>query len=281
MGRVYTCVGRMASVPYTIKNACVRVNCIEELCFYIVNNAHFIEDDFIDTDMLTWFEEECNLPALARKVRSAARSDNRSERLIRTILENVHCCSEDEIDETVNVLKANRNISPLEKLRIRGDFFLKNEKYSLAESTYQDLIHMLDPKKDTTLLAFCYHNLGVVYARLFMFESAADLFKQAYDIDGDMEHMVQYQACYRMIYNDDTFLRRIASNSNNLDAVGELENRLDAIVKKWNESDEAMRIRSVTGLKNDGHVAEYDAMSNAQIAMFKEDYRLKYGYDSL
>lgn len=281
MGRVYTCEGRVASVPYTIKNACVRVYCVEELCFYIINNAHFIEDDFIDNDMLTWFEEECNLPALSRKIRNGARTDNRTEKLVRIILETVHYCSDDEIDETVKVLKANRNISPLDKLKIRGDFFLKNEKYSLAESTYQDLVNLIDKDKDSSMLALCYHNLGVVYARLFMFENAADLFKQAYEIDGDEEHMVEYQACYRMIYNDETFIRRIASSSDNLEATAMLEERLNQAISEWNESDELMKIRNLTALKKEGHVDEYDGLSKGQIIMFKEDYRLSYGYDNI
>ena len=70
MGRIYNCVGRYAGTAYTIKNTWIRVYCVEELCYYICNNSYLLEDEFVSNELITWLEEECNLPMLVRRIRT-------------------------------------------------------------------------------------------------------------------------------------------------------------------------------------------------------------------
>ena len=108
MNRVYACYGRYASTPYTIKKTHIHVFCVEELCFYIRENAYFIDDDFFDQDMFLWLEEECGLSSIAKKLRNKYRTDKSSESLVRILFEETFYADMDQLNQTLAILKNRR-----------------------------------------------------------------------------------------------------------------------------------------------------------------------------
>ena len=61
-------MGRYASEPLTIKNTYIRVWCLEELCYYICENADLLEDNFASNELIDWVADECGLKELAIKL---------------------------------------------------------------------------------------------------------------------------------------------------------------------------------------------------------------------
>ncbi|MDE6713967.1 MAG: hypothetical protein K2K20_09545, partial [Lachnospiraceae bacterium] len=132
MGRIYQCVGHYAETAYTIKRTWIHVHCVEELCYYICNNAYLLEEDFINQDMLLWLDSECMLSSLAKTLRAQIRQGVKLEDQVRLLLETVHYCPAEEIDDIVGMIAANYSMNSLQKNKIRADYFLKNERYALA-----------------------------------------------------------------------------------------------------------------------------------------------------
>lgn len=293
MGRIYVCVGRYAGTPYTIKKAWVHVSCVEELCFYICNNAYLIEDDFFAPDLLNWLEEECNLTSLAKKLRTIARQGAKLDDMVRTLLSEVHYCRDTELEEVVKLLLSNDKISPYEKCKIRADYFLKNKKYVLAQKLYEELkvslAEELEKSEKSPLareshireireqLAQVFHNLGVIYANLFLLDEAAVYFKEAYGVSGKDAHLEAYLSVCRMQMKDNEYLKFIADIPGAYEASKQVEETLKNTLEKWNVSEEKIRANGFEHMfkegKAEGDLKDLDLAAKQQALVYKEAYR--------
>lgn len=277
MGRIYVCVGRYAGTPYTIKKAWVHVSCIEELCFYICNNAYLLEEDFFSMDMISWIEEECNLVDIAKNLRTMVRQGAKLEALVRTLLTEVHYCRETEMEEVLKLLLGSDQVSPAEKCKVRADYFLKSQKYVLAQKLYEELkdnlLHNIHKEGVQEQLAEVYHNLGVIYANLFMLNQAADYFKLAYELDQKQSHMVAYLASCRIRMKDNEFLKHIATVPGAYEASGQLEELLKTTMDEWNVSEEKIRASGFEHLRTESNLSELDIAVAQQVSVYKEEYR--------
>ena len=273
MGKVYACVGRYAVNPYTIKKACVNIYCVEELCYYIRNNAFFIDDDFLNNDLFKWLEEECNLIDISKTLRNKLKQEKRIEKVVRCLFEQVGYLSEEEIDETESLLAANRGMPSRQKLKLRADYFLKNDMFAMALQTYEDLLVRLDNDKDAQLIALVYYDIGVIYAKLFLFNDAAEYFNRAYELDPVEDYLVSMLGAYRVQMSEESYLKKIASLGDVYNATSILENRLDEINAGLNKDDEYLRIKGLWQLKKEGNVTEYNDAIMQQLMYYKESYR--------
>ncbi len=273
MGKIYACVGRYAATPYTIKKVWIRVYSAEELAFYICNNAFLLEEEFFTPELLMWLEEECDLPLTAKRIRTQKRQNDRLEALVRIFLEDIHYVTVQEMDELDKLLQANRSMSGVEKSKIQADYFLNNNRLALAQEAYEALQDKLDSEKDREMLACVYHNLGVVYAKLFHFERAADYFMDAYRLNEKDSHMVGYLTAKRMVLPEREFLAHISKIPGAYGCSEILEKRLEEANAEWKSSEEYMKITGMEKIKEEGGIADYYQSMEFQLSVFKEEYR--------
>lgn len=275
MSKIYCCVGRYATNPYTIKNVSIRVYCVEELCYYIRHNALFIEDDFFEPSLLLWLEEECDLQGLARKIKVKLRSEGGSSAAVKELFSNVNYCDEKETEETIMLLRSNRDMSSKERLMIHGDFFLSNNRISLAAETYQELLPLLDKKKDIDMLAKVYYNLGVIFARLFMYENAGEYFKSAYELNGDKNNLTMYLMTLRLRLSDEAYLKKLQSIDGAYECSALVENNLENALNMYKDSEEPLKIKELQKLKYDGSVNEFGKRALKIASSYKDEYRFQ------
>ena len=65
MGRVYLCLGQNAELPYYFEKAKVHIWNIEELCYFIRENAWIMEPELLTKELIDWVAQQCGLPKLA------------------------------------------------------------------------------------------------------------------------------------------------------------------------------------------------------------------------
>ena len=65
MGRVYLCLGQNAELPYYFEKAKVHIWNIEELCYFIRENAWVMEPELLTKELIDWVAQQCGLPKLA------------------------------------------------------------------------------------------------------------------------------------------------------------------------------------------------------------------------
>lgn len=286
MGRIYQCVGHYAETAYTIKRTWIHVHCVEELCYYICNNAYLLEGDFINQEMLLWLDSECMLPALAKTLRAQIRQGVRLEDQVRLLLETVHYCPAEEIDAVVGMIAANDSMNTKQKNKIRADYFLKNERYALALQAYEELAEELQEElkmeknerngkdeKNDKLMASVYYNMGVIYAHLFLFGQAGEYFKMAYEKQEKEEYQVAYLAIRRILGPDAAYLRLVGENEEYYQASRVLEDRMDKTDKNWKTSDEHMRFMEMRRLRETGSIEAYTRQVEQMNSACKERYR--------
>lgn len=276
MGRIYQCVGHYAETAYTIRRTWIHVHCVEELCYYICNNAYLLEGDFINQDMLLWLDSECMLPALAKTLRAQIRQGVRLEAQVRLLLETVHYCPAEEIDAVVGMIAANDSMNTLQKNKIRADYFLKNERYALALQAYEELSEELKEEKNgkhDKLMASVYYNMGVIYAHLFLLGQAGEYFKLAYEKHEKEEYQAAYLAIRRMLGPDAEYLKLIGENEEYGQASRVLELMMDKIEKDWKTSDEHLRIKEMRRLRETGSMETYSRQVEQMNSVCKEQYR--------
>lgn len=273
MGKIYQCVGHYAETAYTIRRTWIHVHCVEELCYYICNNAYLLEEDFINQDMLLWLDSECMLPSLAKTLRAQSRQGVRLEDQVRLLLETVHYCPAEEIDAIVGMIAANDNMNSLQKNKIRADYFLKNERYALALQSYEELAEDLKEEKDDKLIASVYYNMGVIYAHLFLLGQAGEYFKLAYDKQEKEEYLAAYLAIRRMIGPDEEYLKLVGQHEEYHQASRILENMMDKVEKDWKTSNEHLRIMEMRRMRESGSMEMYDRQVEQMNSVCKEKYR--------
>ena len=54
MGRVYLCLGQNAELPYYFEKAKVHIWNIEELCYFIRENAWIMEPELLTKELIDW-----------------------------------------------------------------------------------------------------------------------------------------------------------------------------------------------------------------------------------
>lgn len=273
MGRIYQCVGRYAETAYTIRRTWIHIHCVEELCYYICNNAYLLEEDFMNPELLHWLEVDCDLGTLAKKIRVQIRQGAKFEDQIRFLLEEIHYCPAEEIEEIGNMLAANRNMTSLQKKKIRADYFLKNSRYNLALQSYEELQHELDETSDYKIKASVQYNIGVIYAHLFLFDRAAAFFKQAFDIHPRKEYQVAYLAANRMLMPEVDYMKWLGKQEGVMESSEILEGVLTQYKSQYSSSDEYMKMQGLQHLRRVGNYEAFALQLDQQNISYKEQYR--------
>jgi len=68
MSNVLLCQGALAKNPYYVKEACIYLYSVEELCYFIYHYAYILDDTFVNNKLVSWMKDEINMEDLAAKV---------------------------------------------------------------------------------------------------------------------------------------------------------------------------------------------------------------------
>ena len=178
MSRLILCTGKYAKTPYFFSSLCVNVYCVEELCYLFTSNPFMIHTDIMSKELAEWLDQECELKELSHQLLQLFRKGSQASTFVLTILDYVNYCTDIEKKKIEAVLSGNAGLSEYARRKNQGDFLLKNRRYRMALTIYEDLSHEL-PDTESALKPLLYHNMGVTYAHFFLFELAAKFFKRA------------------------------------------------------------------------------------------------------
>jgi hypothetical protein len=189
-----------------------------------------------------------------------------------TILDYVGYNSRKEIDRTEEILRANAGMDVYMKKLARAEFLIRNHKYSLAFREYEFLLNNT-PDLDKSMRARIEHNEGVMYAKLFLFDKASNMFLRAYEDGGDRESYLQYLAAVRMKLSDKEYVSFIAENEEAYEASLELEKRMNEANELFGATKENHALGTLSVYKAEGRMHEYYAMAGEMAEELKEEYR--------
>ena len=218
---------------------------MEELCYYIAGNAYLLDSTFMCEELCTWVEKQMGLYKLAEHLRDIMRSQGRLSDYAEVILRQTAYLEETKITETLLALREMEEKSDFECGKIRADRLMEDEKFLGAIYEYKRLLDSGEAEGQNALLCGnIWHNLGVAYARLFLFDEACDCFARAYGLNQRGESLRECLMCYLLRQDESGFLDK--SKDNCIDEMGqkEIRNELSLAIK----SDETQALLSRLGL---------------------------------
>ncbi len=272
MSKPILCIGRYAENPYHIEKIGRNVYCIEELCYCIVKNAFLLDEESFDSELFDWIDQECGLEKLSDELRGMAAKHCSMASLAGTILDYAGYNTRKEVDKAEEILRSNAGMDIYKKKLQRADFLMQNQRYTMAFREYEFLLHNT-PDIDKKLRAHIEHCEGVMYARLFLFEKAADMFKRAYEDNGDKESYMQYLAAVRMNLSNKEYVSFIADSDEAYEASMELESRMKEAEELYGASGDNIMLRTLALYKAESKMHEYYSTVGEITAGMKFAYR--------
>lgn len=198
MGELILCNQALAAMPYYLDHASLNVYSLEELGYYIENNLFPVEQDFMNEELCDWVEKELKLRQTAEKLREILRRKRKFAEFILCLLSETGYCTAESKQQIMDALKKMEQKSEFECIKLRGDRYIESQKYVSAICEYRRLLLMDGEKKaDANLTGNVWHNMGIAYARLFLFEEAAKCFGCAYELNQNPESLQECFYAYR------------------------------------------------------------------------------------
>lgn len=272
MGRVYLCLGKNAEVPYYFERARAHVWNIEELCYFLRENAWLLEPSLFGRELTDWVAKQCALPDLSRMLYAASQEEKPVMGFVKVLFRYTGYCTMEEADQVEKILKLNESTGAYERTKARGDYFLENKKFVLALQEYESLLQELKGM-DPSFLGKVYHNSGVAQAQLFLFEKAASSFEQAWKLTGSGASARQFLAAKRLALGEQEYVAFLAEHPDLYDASLGLEEQVQRCSHSWKQSEDAVLVLHATEALKDGAAHICRQMVKERTELLKEQYR--------
>lgn len=270
--QVYACIGATASTPYYFEKVYINVYSIEEVCYVLYENAFLVDRDFLKKDLVDWIDKECKLADLARELYSLLNQGSQSAAVVGTILEYVGLYSKDEIEKVESILRMNVSLSVFEKRKAKADFLYENRHFLLALKEYEELLKLIS-EEEYDLRSRIYNNMGVTYMSLYLYDSATDCFKQAYEINNDATAYRHFLLSRRMALPDDEYIRFLADEEEAYRFSVPLESELEEAKAAFEDTVGAIHMRELFALKDKREASLYYEEITHMTENLKADYR--------
>ena len=186
MGSIILCHKKKARYPYEITRIHRYIYTIEELCYYLCSYLYLVDDTIINEKLCDWLQTELGLQELSEQLRQNIRQNGSTEQFITTILAHSSIYTMAELKQMQELMERLKNQKPIEKQKFKADSLLESGGIRQAIFLYQSILQ--DEKDDSIDKKFygkVYACLGAAYGRMFLYEEAAKMYEEAYQICED------------------------------------------------------------------------------------------------
>ncbi len=281
MIRITKCIGKYATNPYKIPGLEPPVYCLEELCYLLGENAVMIDRTIMTRSLAEWVEYELDLVELATQMHAIIQRQGSLSTFVCLIMEYTGLHDMYYIDTVRKILKRGAGLSAIERQKSQIDYLVTKKKYMSAVRGYHALIEKWDyVSKNKTMnlpginvLAAIYHNLGVAYAGLMLYDRAADSFDKAYSLDENREHFLAMIAARRMGMDDRDYVDMMAAYPDAYEDTLRLEKTIEDLQKEWKAGGEAHSLSLRKGMRDTDEAPKYFAENERILKGLKDSYR--------
>lgn len=188
MGELILTKSALAANSYYIEQASLNVYSLEELSFYIYNNAYMLDADFVNEALCDWIEAEVGDKLLASELRGFLVNGASNYVLIGHILNNNGYLTKKEIKQCLDIISSFDGKEGVEIKKLRADYMMKDDRFLDALFLYEMI---LDEKKDIedVLKGNILHNMGYAHSKLFFFSKASECFEKAYRLNRNADSL--------------------------------------------------------------------------------------------
>ncbi|MCR5508534.1 MAG: hypothetical protein K6F34_07595 [Lachnospiraceae bacterium] len=275
MTNLILCNMSTAERPYNVVGLGINIYSAEELCYLIAQNAHTLDHDFMDERLCEFLDKQLNLTELSDKLREILRAKGNLSDFVMAILEEVGYCDADEMRNIKQILIESAGLSPARKHKSRGDNLLRARKFARAIDEYAGTLKKIDADAEPILYAAVLHNMGTAYAKLLLYEKAAEYYLEAYRLNMDDESLIMHIVCCRLYMSReqyDRMLIRCGYSDRIIDSAEAIVKTRDDYSSSSNKY--ARQLAELKGLKESGMVGRYYEALDETLDLWKREYRM-------
>ena len=251
MSQIILGTGRYAGKPYFVEKFYINLYSVEELCYLLVEKAEMLDQEIMLRELVQWLDEECGLNQLAHALYSLLNQNGSTAAFAGIILEYVGLYPADVVLRTEEIIRDNEGLGPCERRKAKADYMLQNGRYYGALKQYYALLTQLG-ETDRVLTAQVHHNMGVAYAKLFMFRQASERFREAFELDGAKESLALYLTSVRMYSKDKEYVAFIADHPEYHNASLQVERRIEQAEGQFEATDENRMLFTLQVFREEG-----------------------------
>ena len=229
----------------------VNLYSVEELCYLLVEKSELLDREVMQRELVQWLDEQCGLNQLAHTLYSVLNQNGSAVAFVGTILEYVNLYPPEVVSKTEQIIRNNEGLNPYERGKAKADYTLQNGKCFTALKQYYSLLGQI-PDTDSLLRAQILHNMGVAYAKMFLFGHAADRFLEAYETDGNEESLEMYLSAFRMQCEDKDYLAYIAKHPEYHGVSLKVEGQMNRAYGQFEGTDENLMLFTLQVFKEEG-----------------------------
>ena len=266
------CLGNYAKEGYKPEYMGIVVYSLEELCYFIKDNAFILDESFMKESLGVWLAKECGLKELGDDIRKAARKKISMKSFIGILMDYAGFFSKEEEEEIFNALAENGKKNIYEKKKARADALTQRGQYGNAIKEYRKLLHII-PERQIVLRGETYHGLGVCLARLFYFTEAGELFLLAYEMTGRYESYRQYLWTKRLSLSEEEYIQFLKDSSENYEESLAMENFLEELKREWKDSVRGRWLEEIHKRREEKELSDYQILLSQKADYLKVDYR--------
>lgn len=179
---------KKTDIPYRISDANLNIYSIEELAYYLYNNAYFVDESFFSEELISYIEDKLNLKKIAQRLRYAIGQKIDFYELVMIIITGAKYYSENEIRGFEKELKSIGTKSMLERMKARAEMLYKNGKLSSAMQVYDNILSNRTYKKQSEeFYSDVYFGRARIHCRMFYFKEAIEELNEAYRLNNTLE----------------------------------------------------------------------------------------------
>lgn len=199
MGLVAVCKYQRTKTPFFVEQAGLNLYSLEELSYFLYHNICLADRRLFDERLSRWLEEEFGCTELAAKLRSSHASGAGIQELVIPVVEACGFFSGQEILKLRERLNGLAALQEQERLKLRADELLNNRNEWAAMEEYRHILRMhQNGRLGLDFYGAVWNNLGVCYARQFLFSEAAECFETSCEYQEDDEIRQQAELAHQL-----------------------------------------------------------------------------------
>lgn len=273
MSDLILCIGKLSTTPYYIVGLGMNIYSIEELCYYLTKNAYILDNDIMDENLCDYIETELKLPEMGLRLKDLLRKKVSLGEFVTRLLEMAGYLPEEELKKIKQILVDNASLSFSEKRKKRADNLLNARKFTRAIDEYQYVLQTVEKDVDPEVYSAVLHNIGVAYARLFVYDKAAYYFRESLELNESRECLIHYLQALRMTMKRENFDRFVLRMGYDEGLVREAEERMVKVQKEVPDTQYAKDFEHIRALKAEGQTRAHYAAIEKTFHGWKQEYR--------
>lgn len=272
MGKILTAAGRLADTPYRIRKIERNVYSVEELCYSLAQCADFMDEEIMDPALADWLSESCGLHELARHLRGQLRGRHTTGEFVGTILRECGYLPAGETAKVLERMEHGNGMASISRELARAQSLAARGYMRQAQNTYTELLGKL-PAMERGTRAQIWKEKGLHYADSFLFERAADCFREAYELSPLPEHAFWYIASLYMYMDGDAYRQFLEENPAFYESAYQVEQRAAAAQGRFKAGSESRQLRRLRQLHREKQEEAFTSRLGHTLKGLQEDYR--------